>query len=74
MADFKSVKYHFDSQILYYCSFFPKYGKHTKDVIRDLPHNTSVEEISDGLVSLGFDIIVKQMTANRRSAPEKSSS
>jgi hypothetical protein len=37
-----------------------------KAVICHLPHNTSVEDISDGLVSLGFGISVKQMTATRR--------
>jgi hypothetical protein len=44
-----------------------------KPVIRHLPHNTHAEIISDGLVSLGFDIIsVKQMTANRRSPSDGS--
>jgi hypothetical protein len=39
-----------------------------KAVIRHLPHNTHAEDISDGLLSLGFDVIsVKQMTATRRS-------
>jgi hypothetical protein len=38
-----------------------------KAVIRHLPHNTPAEDISDGLVSLGFDVIsVKQMTATRQ--------
>jgi hypothetical protein len=42
-------------------------------VIRHLPHNTPAEEISDGLVSRGFDVIsVKQMTATRRSPSDKS--
>jgi hypothetical protein len=42
-------------------------------VIRHLPLNTPAEDISDGLVSLGFDVVsVKQMTATRRSPPEKS--
>jgi hypothetical protein len=38
-----------------------------KAVIRYLPHNTPAEDISDGLVSLGFDVIsVKQMTGTPR--------
>jgi hypothetical protein len=44
-----------------------------KAAIRHLPHNTPAEDISDGLVSLGFDLIsVKQMTATHRSPPEGS--
>jgi hypothetical protein len=44
-----------------------------KVVIGHLPHNTPAEDISDALVSLGFDVIsVKQMTATRRSHPEES--
>jgi hypothetical protein len=42
-------------------------------MIRHLPHNTHSEDIADGLVSLGFDVVsVKQMTATRRSTPEES--
>jgi hypothetical protein len=42
-------------------------------VIRPLPQNTPAENISDGLVNLGFDVIsVKQMTATRRPHPEGS--
>jgi hypothetical protein len=44
-----------------------------KAVIRHLPHNTPAEDISDGLLSLGFDVIsVKQMTATRRSPSDGS--
>jgi hypothetical protein len=44
-----------------------------KAVIRHQPHNIPAEDISDVLVSLGFDdISVKQMTATRRSPPEES--
>jgi hypothetical protein len=62
MADFKSVKSHFDAYNLSYYSFYPKSVKPMKAVIRHLPQNTPAEDISDGLVSLGFDVI-KQMTA-----------
>jgi hypothetical protein len=42
-----------------------------KTVISHLPHSTPAEDISDGLVSLGFDVIsVKQMIASRRSPSE----
>jgi hypothetical protein len=72
MADFQSVKSHFDSQNLSYYSSFPKSEKPIKVVICHLPHNTPAEDISDGLVSLGFDVSVKQMTSTRRSPPEES--
>jgi hypothetical protein len=73
MADFQSVKFQFDPNNLSYYSFYPKSENPMKAVIRHLPHNTPAEDISDGLVSLGFDVIsVKQMTATRRSPPEGS--
>jgi hypothetical protein len=66
MTDFQSVKSHFSSQNLSYYSFFPKSEKTIKAVISHLPHNTPAEDISDGLVSIGFDVVsVKQMTATR---------
>jgi hypothetical protein len=41
--------------------------------VRHLPLNTLAEDISDGLVSLSFDVIgVKQMIATRRSPSEGS--
>jgi hypothetical protein len=39
--------------------------------IRHLPHHTPAEDISDGLVSLGLEVVsVKYETATRRSPPE----
>jgi hypothetical protein len=50
-----------------YYSFYPKSKKPMKVVIHHLPQNIPAEDISDGLVSLEFDVIsVKQMTATRR--------
>jgi hypothetical protein len=44
-----------------------------KAVIRHLPQSTPAEDISDGLVSPGFDVIsVKQMIATRRSLSDGS--
>jgi hypothetical protein len=57
MADFQSVKSNFDAHNLSYYFFYPKSEKPMKAVIRHLPHNTPAEDITDGLVSLGFDII-----------------
>jgi hypothetical protein len=63
MADFSAIKEHFNSQNLNYFIFFPKSLKPVKVVIRHLPGNTPTEEIYEGLVELGFDIIsVKQMS------------
>jgi hypothetical protein len=67
LADFQSVKSYFDQRQLFYFSFFPKSEK----LIKALPINIPAEDISDGLVSLGLDVIsVKQMTTTRRSAPD----
>jgi hypothetical protein len=64
MADFQSVRSHFKSQNLSYFSFFPNSEKPIKVVICHLPHNTAAEDISERLVSLGFNIVsIKQMTA-----------
>jgi hypothetical protein len=52
MADFQSVKSHFDAHNLSYYPFYPKSEKPMKAVIRHLPHNTPAEDISDGLESL----------------------
>jgi hypothetical protein len=72
MADFVSVKSHLYASNLSYYSFYPKSEKPVKAVISHLPYNTPAEDIYDGLVSLGFDVIkVKQMTATRRSPPER---
>jgi hypothetical protein len=72
MSDFKSVKSNFDSQNLSYYSFFSASEKPIKAVIRHLPHNTSAEDISDGLVSRVFKVVsIKQMTATRHSPPEE---
>jgi hypothetical protein len=56
VADFQSIKSHFDSQNLSYYSF-PKSEKPIKAVICSLPDNTPEEDISDGLMSLGFDVV-----------------
>jgi hypothetical protein len=72
MAEFLSVKSYFDSQNLSYFSFFPKSEKLIKAVIRHLPHDTPAKDISDDLVSLGFDVVgIEQMTAALRSPPEE---
>jgi hypothetical protein len=73
MADFQSIKAHFDAHNLSYYSFYPKSKKPMKAVIRHLPYNTLSEDLSDGLVSLGFDVIsVMQMTATRQSPSDGS--
>jgi hypothetical protein len=68
MADILAVKSHFEGNILSFYTFFPKSEKPIKSVIRHLPINTPAEDICDGMVSIGFDVVsVKQMTTTRRS-------
>jgi hypothetical protein len=64
--DYQSVKARFETN-------YPKSEKPIKTVIRHLPVNTPAEDIAEGLVDLGFDVIsVKQMSTARRS-PEGTS-
>jgi hypothetical protein len=56
MADFQSVKSHFEDNNVSYYSFYPRSEKPMKAVILHLPHNTLAKDISDGLLSLGFHI------------------
>jgi hypothetical protein len=67
MADFSAIKIFLETNKLPFFTFFPKSEKPVKAVIRHLPLNTPAEDISNGLVSMGFDVIsVKQMTTTRR--------
>jgi hypothetical protein len=53
----------------HFTPFFPKSLKPVKAVLRRLPLNTLAEDISDGLINLGFDVVsVKQMTTRRLSS------
>jgi hypothetical protein len=71
MADFGTVKSHLSTNNLSYISFFPKSQKHTKAAIRHLPPDTPAEDICEGLVDLGSDVLsVKQMTTRRSSSDE----
>jgi hypothetical protein len=70
LADFESIKSYFNQRQFSYFSFFLKSEKPNKAGIRHLPINIPAEDISDGLVSLAFDVIsVKKMTTTRRSTP-----
>jgi hypothetical protein len=73
MADFLAIKSHFEGNNLSFYTFFPKYEKPIKAVIRYLPLNTPADDICDGLVSFCFDVVsVKQMTTTHRSPPDVS--
>jgi hypothetical protein len=66
MADFSAVRSYLENNNLAYFTFYPKSLKLIEAVIRHLPLDTPAEDISDRLVSLGFDVIsVTQMTADR---------
>jgi hypothetical protein len=68
MADYCAIRAYFDTQKLNYFTFYAKSEKPIKAVIRHLPIDTPAEDISNGLVELGFDILsVKQMTTTRPS-------
>jgi hypothetical protein len=71
MAGFSAFKSFIENNNLAYFTSYPKFLKPIKAVIRHLLLNTAAEDISDGLMSLGFDVISdKQMTAIRQSPPE----
>jgi hypothetical protein len=68
MVDYQAVTSHFNNNHLAYFTFFPKLAKPVKAVLRHLPSNTPEQDISDGLVDLGIDVIgVKQMSSAHRS-------
>jgi hypothetical protein len=72
IADLEAAKSHFINNNLSYYSFSPKSQKPVKAVIRHLPNNTPAEDISEGLMNLGFDVVsVKQMTTNRQSPSDE---
>jgi hypothetical protein len=73
MEDFSAIRKYLEGKNLSHFTFFHKSEKPIKAVIRQLPINTPAQDISDGLMDLGFDIIsVKQMTSTRRSLSEGS--
>jgi hypothetical protein len=72
MVDFQTIKSNLEENNLSFFTFCTKAEKSIKSVILHLPHNTPANDICDGLVSLGFDVIsVKQRTTTRRSPPEE---
>jgi hypothetical protein len=74
MADYSTIRSHFGSKNLHYYTFHSKSQKPIKAVMRHLPSSTPAEDISDGLVSLGFDVIsVKQISSTRRPSAEGTS-
>ena len=72
MADFLLTRKFLEASKLPHFTFFPKAEKPIKAVIRHLPPNTPAEDISEGLTTLGFDVVsVKQMTSTRGSPSEE---
>jgi hypothetical protein len=68
MVYYQAVKQFFETKSLSYYTFYPKAEKPIKAVICHLPIDTHVEDIADGLVDLGFDIIsVRRMSTARHS-------
>jgi hypothetical protein len=52
-----AIRCHFESKILPYFIFYPNFQKPIKAMIRHLSDWTPAEDISDGLVNFGFDVI-----------------
>jgi hypothetical protein len=57
VTNFSAIKEHFNSQNQNCFIFFPKSLKPMKALMRHLPGNTPAEEVYEGQVGLGFDII-----------------
>jgi hypothetical protein len=57
MADCSAIKQYLNFQKLHYFTFFPKSLKLIKAGVRHLTGNTPAEEIYEGVVELGFDIV-----------------
>jgi hypothetical protein len=75
MADFSAIKEYLNSQNLNYFNFYPKSLKPIKAVIQHLSGNTQAEEIYEGFMELGSDIIsIKQMSTTCRSQGSASTS
>jgi hypothetical protein len=71
MADFSAFESYLENNNLACFTFYPKSLKPIKAVIHHLPLSNPAEDISHGLVSLGYDVIsAKQMTATRQTPPE----
>jgi hypothetical protein len=68
LADFAAVKSYLENHNPPYFTFYPKSLKPIKAVIHHLPMNTPAQDISEGLMDLGLDIInVKQMSTTHQS-------
>jgi hypothetical protein len=71
MADVLAIRSYFQGNNLPYFTFYLRSHKAIQAVILHLPSTTSVEDISDGLLDFGFDVIsVKQISVTRRSLAE----
>jgi hypothetical protein len=67
MADYSAMKSYHKKNNLHYFTFCLNFEKPMKAVIRHLPPDTPVEDISNSLEDLGFNVTnVRQMTATRR--------
>jgi hypothetical protein len=69
-VNYQSVKTYFETNNLSYYTIYPKSEKPIKAVIRHLPVNTPAEDIAEGLVDLGFDVISVKQVSTARWSPE----
>jgi hypothetical protein len=74
MVDYKSVKAHFESNNLSYYTFYPESKRPIKAVICYLPINTPAENIAEGLVDFGFEVISIRQMSTAHQSPEGTTS
>jgi hypothetical protein len=68
ITGFQAVKAYFENNALTFYTFYLKLETPIKAIIHHLPYNTPAEDIADGLLGLGFDIVnAKQMSTSCRS-------
>jgi hypothetical protein len=70
LADFTASRSTLATHNLSYFTSYPKSLKPIKALVCHLPISTPAENISDGLVSLGFDIISIRQVSTTHGSPE----
>jgi hypothetical protein len=66
MANYSAMKSYLEKNNVHYFTFSPNSEKPIKAVIHHIPLDTPVENISNSLEDLGFNVInMRQMTATR---------
>jgi hypothetical protein len=72
MDDYSAMKFYLKQKNLHYFTSYPKSEKLIKAIIHHLPLDMTVEDISNGLEDLGFNIINVRQTRDTQTAPKES--